>query len=53
MFVLAQLTDLHMAWRPRLPELASKRVLGFINWQRKRKFIHRPEVLDAMRSRAT
>jgi 3',5'-cyclic AMP phosphodiesterase CpdA len=48
MFVLAQLTDLHMALQPRLSELASKRVLGFINWQRKRKFIHRPEVLDAM-----
>jgi 3',5'-cyclic AMP phosphodiesterase CpdA len=48
MFVLAQLTDLHMALRPRLSELASKRVLGFINWQRKRKFVHRPEVLDAI-----
>jgi 3',5'-cyclic AMP phosphodiesterase CpdA len=48
MFVLAQLTDLHMALRPRPSELASKRVLGFINWQRKRKFIHRPEVLDAI-----
>ncbi len=48
MFVLAQLTDLHMAARPWASELASKRVLGFINWQRKRKFIHRPEVLDAI-----
>jgi 3',5'-cyclic AMP phosphodiesterase CpdA len=48
MFVLAQLTDLHIALRPRLSELASKRVLGFINWQRKRKFIHRPEVLEAI-----
>jgi len=48
MFVLAQLTDLHMALRPRLSKLASKRVLGFINWQRKRKFVHRPEVLDAI-----
>jgi 3',5'-cyclic AMP phosphodiesterase CpdA len=48
MFVLAQLTDLHMALRPQLSELASKRVLGFINWQRKRKFIHGPEVLDAI-----
>jgi hypothetical protein len=26
----------------------SKRGLGFINWQRKRKYIHRPEVLDAI-----
>src|ERR1700683_3017620 len=48
MFVLAQLTDLHMTSPPRLSELASKRVLGFINWQRKRKFIHGPEVLDAI-----
>jgi 3',5'-cyclic AMP phosphodiesterase CpdA len=48
MFVLAQLTDLHMATKPRLSELMSKRLLGFINWQRKRKFVHRPEVLDAM-----
>ena len=48
MFVLAQLTDLHMAAKPRLSELMSKRLLGFINWQRKRKFVHRPEVLDAI-----
>jgi 3',5'-cyclic AMP phosphodiesterase CpdA len=48
MFVLAQLSDLHMASPPRLSELAGKRVLGFINWQRKRKFIHRFEVLDAI-----
>jgi 3',5'-cyclic AMP phosphodiesterase CpdA len=48
MFVLAQLTDLHMAATPQLSELASKRVLGFINWQRKRKYVHRPEVLDAI-----
>jgi len=48
MFVLAQLSDLHLACRPRLSELMSKRGLGFINWQRKRKAIHRPEVLDAI-----
>jgi 3',5'-cyclic AMP phosphodiesterase CpdA len=48
MFVLAQLTDLHMAAKPLLSELASKRALGFINWQRGRKYIHRPEVLDAI-----
>ena len=48
MFVLAQMSDLHMASSPRLSELANKRALGFINWQRKRKFIHRPEVLDAI-----
>jgi 3',5'-cyclic AMP phosphodiesterase CpdA len=48
MFVLAQLSDLHMAATPRLSELANKRALGFINWQRQRKYIHRPEVLDAV-----
>ena len=48
MFVLAHLSDLHMASRPRLAELAGKRGLGFINWQRKRKFIHSAEVLDAI-----
>jgi len=50
MFVLAHLSDLHMAARPRLRELASKRGLGFINWHRKRKRIHRPEVLDVITS---
>ena len=48
MFTLAHLSDLHLASRPRLVELAGKRGLGFINWQRKRKNIHRPEVLDAI-----
>jgi 3',5'-cyclic AMP phosphodiesterase CpdA len=50
MFVLAHVSDLHMASRPSLTELASKRGLGFINWQRRRKYIHRPEVLDAITS---
>ena len=31
-----------------LSELAGKRGLGFINWQRGRKYIHRREVLDAI-----
>jgi 3',5'-cyclic AMP phosphodiesterase CpdA len=48
MFTLAHLSDFHLAARPKLSELAGKRGLGFINWQRKRKFIHRPEVLDAV-----
>jgi len=48
MFVLAHLSDLHLASRPRPAELVSKRGLGFINWQRKRKFIHRPEIADAI-----
>jgi 3',5'-cyclic AMP phosphodiesterase CpdA len=48
MFVLAHLSDLHMASQPQLHELAGKRGLGFINWQRKRKYIHRPEVLETI-----
>ncbi len=48
MFTLAHLSDLHLAGRPRPAELAGKRGLGFINWQRKRKYIHRPEVLEAI-----
>jgi len=48
MFVLAHLSDPHMALRPRLLELAGKRGLGFINWQRGRKYIHRRETLDAI-----
>jgi 3',5'-cyclic AMP phosphodiesterase CpdA len=48
MFVLGHVSDLHLAAPPPLAELAGKRGLGFINWQRKRKYIHRPEVLDAI-----
>jgi len=50
MFVLAHLTDPHLAPlpRPRVAELAGKRVLGFINWQRNRRHIHRAEVLAAI-----
>lgn len=48
MFVLTHLSDLHLASRPRLAELIGKRGLGFINWQRKRKYIHRPEIADAI-----
>lgn len=48
MFVLAHLSDLHLTSLPRIPNLAGKRGLGFVNWQRKRKFIHRRDVLDAI-----
>jgi 3',5'-cyclic AMP phosphodiesterase CpdA len=48
MFTLAHLSDPHLALTPKLSELASKRGLGYINWQRKRKFIHRPDVLAAI-----
>lgn len=48
MFALAHISDLHLALRPRLVDLAGKRGLGFINWVRGRRFIHRVEVLDAV-----
>ncbi len=48
MFVLAHISDLHLPSRPELFELAGKRGLGFINWQRKRKNIHRVDALDAV-----
>ena len=47
MFTLAHISDWHIASQPRLSELVSKRGLGFINWHRKRKFVHRPEILAA------
>ena len=48
MFTLAHLSDLHLASKPRGSQLLSKRGLGYINWLRKRKKIHRPEVVDAL-----
>jgi 3',5'-cyclic AMP phosphodiesterase CpdA len=48
MFTLAHLSDLHLALGPKGTELAGKRGLGYINWQRKRKSIHRPDVLAAI-----
>jgi 3',5'-cyclic AMP phosphodiesterase CpdA len=48
MFALLHLSDLHLALMPKGSELAGKRGLGFINWQRKRKYIHRPDVFDAV-----
>ena len=47
MFTLAHLSDWHLASRPALSELIGKRGLGYINWHRGRKKIHRPDVLDA------
>ncbi|HKA82150.1 MAG TPA: metallophosphoesterase [Xanthobacteraceae bacterium] len=47
MFVLAHLSDPHLAPlpKPRWPELIGKRVTGYLNWQRKRRLIHRADVL--------
>ncbi len=50
MFLLAHLSDPHLAPlpTPRLGELASKRLLGYLNWVRKRRAIHRRDVLAAI-----
>lgn len=50
MFVLAHLSDPHLGPLPkaRMVDLASKRVLGFINWKRSRRSVHRTDVLDAV-----
>jgi 3',5'-cyclic AMP phosphodiesterase CpdA len=50
MFVLAHLSDPHLAPLPvpRLAELGGKRVLGYVNWRRKRHKIHRTEQLDLL-----
>jgi 3',5'-cyclic AMP phosphodiesterase CpdA len=47
MFTLAHLSDPHLAPlpAPRWSELIGKRVTGYINWQRRRRFIHDPTVL--------
>lgn len=49
-FTLAHLSDPHLAPlpRPRLAELAGKRVLGYINWTRNRHKYHRRDVLDLL-----
>jgi 3',5'-cyclic AMP phosphodiesterase CpdA len=50
MFTLAHLSDPHLGPLPTPPplELLSKSGLGYINWLRKRRAIHRPEVLAAL-----
>ena len=47
MFVLAHLSDPHLAPlpQPHWDQLLSKRVTGYINWRRRRRFIHDAEAL--------
>jgi 3',5'-cyclic AMP phosphodiesterase CpdA len=49
-FLLAHLSDPHLAPlpRPRLKELAGKRMLGYANWKRGRDDVHRTDVLEAL-----
>ena len=47
----AQISDPHLSTlehvNPR--ELLNKRALGYLSWRRKRRFEHRPEVLQALK----
>ena len=47
---LAHITDLHIGPlpRPTIAQLMTKRILGFISWHKKRKRIHRTDVLEAL-----
>jgi 3',5'-cyclic AMP phosphodiesterase CpdA len=49
-FVLAHLSDPHLGPlpRPEVRELASKRLVGYINWRRGRHRLHRRDALDAV-----
>ena len=50
MFTLAHLSDIHLSPlpRPRRRDLLSKRAIGYVNWHRGRKFVHRREILDLL-----
>jgi len=47
-FTLAHLSDIHLSPMPRARrrDLLGKRVLGYVNWHRGRKLVHRREILD-------
>jgi|SRR5262245_14034559 len=50
MLTLAHLSDPHLAPLPAASwsELVGKRATGYINWQRKRRFVHDPDTLAAI-----
>lgn len=50
MFTLAHLSDVHLSPLPTAPvlDLLNKRITGYLNWQRRRRFIHSRAVLDAI-----
>jgi len=47
-FTLAHLSDIHLSPLPKVRrrDLMSKRALGYFNWHRGRKYVHRREILD-------
>jgi 3',5'-cyclic AMP phosphodiesterase CpdA len=48
LFKLAHLSDIHLSPMPRARrrDLMGKRVLGYVNWHRGRKLVHRRKMLD-------
>jgi 3',5'-cyclic AMP phosphodiesterase CpdA len=50
LFTLAHLSDIHLSPMPRARrrDLLGKRVLGYVNWHRGRKFVHRRDILDVL-----
>lgn len=55
MFTLAHISDPHLGPLPEvdLKSLMGKRALGYLSWQRRRRRIHRPEVLSALEADLT
>src|SRR3569623_2023382 len=51
-FTLAHLSDVHLAPLPAVHalDLFGKRITGYLNWQRKRRFVHDRAVLDRIAS---
>jgi 3',5'-cyclic AMP phosphodiesterase CpdA len=49
-FTLAHLSDIHLSPMPRAKrgDLMGKRMLGYVNWHRGRKLVHRRDVLDVL-----
>lgn len=51
MFRIAHISDLHLAPLPsiRMREVLNKRLLGYLSWQRQRRYRHRSDVLAKLR----
>ncbi len=49
-FSLAHLSDPHLTSLAdiKFPQLLNKRILGYLSWLRKRRFVHRREIIDSL-----
>jgi 3',5'-cyclic AMP phosphodiesterase CpdA len=49
-FLLAHVSDLHLTTLEniKIPQLLNKRILGYLSWWRKRRIIHRLDIVEAM-----